>query len=216
MATSNDSRARARDRVLFQLKTRGAQTASELARRLDITPMGVRQHLATLEREGLVAYTEERRKVGRPARLWRLTPDAAARFPDTHADLTVDLIDAVQRAFGAEGMERLLATRGRRQLRDYRRRMPRAGAPLQRRVAALAAIRHEEGYMAEWSRERDGSFLLVENHCPICAAARACQGLCRDELGLFQKVLGRDVSVERIDHVLAGARRCSYRISPRR
>jgi predicted ArsR family transcriptional regulator len=54
--------------------------------------------------------------------------------------------------------------------------------------------------------------LFVENHCPICAAAAACQGLCRSELAVFRAVLGADVTVERIDHILAGARRCAYRI----
>lgn len=211
---ADDSRARARDRALFQLKTRGEQTAAELARKLRITPMAVRQHLAALQEEGLVSFRDERRKVGRPARVWRLTERARERFPDSHADLTLDLIESVRSTFGEQGMDRLLATRARRQLAAYRARMPDGAATLARRLAALAAIRRDEGYMAEWSRERDG-FLFVENHCPICAAATVCSGLCRDELALFRKVLGRDVRVERTDHILAGARRCAYRIAAR-
>lgn len=66
--------------------------------------------------------------------------------------------------------------------------------------------------MSEWSRQDDGSWLLVENHCPICAAATVCQGFCRDELSLFRDLLGDRVSVNRGDHILAGARRCAYRI----
>ena len=212
---ADDSRARARDRVLYQLKTRGQQTAAQLARRLAVTAVAVRQHLASLEAEGLVDWSDERRKVGRPARRWRLTPDARAHFPDSHAELTVDLIQAMRSAFGEPGLERLLAARTQRQLRAYRRALPDPDSPLGERVAALAALRRREGYMAECSGQRDGSFVLIENHCPICAAAEICQGLCREELGLFQKVLGRDVSVERIDHITAGARRCSYRIAPK-
>ena len=78
-----------------------------------------------------------------------------------------------------------------------------------------ARIRREEGYMAEWTRAEDGALLLVENHCPICAAARTCQGLCRDELSLFREILGDDVEVERTEHLLSGARRCAYRVAPR-
>lgn len=209
-----DGRERARDRVLLQLKTRGAQTAAQLARRLDVTPMAVRQHLAALEEEGLVAWEDERRGVGRPARSWHLTPRAAERFPDSHADLTVDLLASMREAFGDEGVDRLLAARMRRQLELYRSRLPGRNAPLAKRVARLAALRRDEGYMAEWRRDGDG-FLLVENHCPVCAAAAACQGLCRDELALFRRVLGRDVRVERLEHMLEGARRCAYRIEPR-
>ncbi len=209
-----DSRARARDRVLLQLKTKGEQTAGQLADRLGITPMGVRQHLASLLDEKLVCYRDERRKVGRPARVWALTPTAAERFPDSHAELTVGLLDAMHEAFGDEGVDRLLAVRSRQQLKAYRAALPRPGAALDERVAALCKIRKAEGYMAEWSRDGDG-FVLAENHCPICAAATACQGLCRDELDIFRKLLGRRARVERTDHILSGARRCAYRITPK-
>ena len=59
----------------------------------------------------------------------------------------------------------------------------------------------------------DGSLLLVENHCPICVAAKACQGFCRSELALFRETLGKDVSVVRDEHIVSGARRCVYRIA---
>ncbi len=67
--------------------------------------------------------------------------------------------------------------------------------------------------MADWSPDPGGGFLFVENHCPICAAAAACQGFCRAELMVFRAVLGPDVAIERTDHILAGARRCAYRIT---
>jgi predicted ArsR family transcriptional regulator len=60
----------------------------------------------------------------------------------------------------------------------------------------------------------DGSVLLVENHCPICAAARVCQNFCRSELDVFSRVLGPSVRVERTEHQVAGGRRCVYRIAP--
>src|SRR5690349_21970003 len=90
----------ARDKVLFHLKTRGPQTAADLARRLEVTPMAIRQHLQSAEAEGLVSFVDERRKVGRPARIWSLTSKATKRFPDSHGDLTVDLLDAVKATFG--------------------------------------------------------------------------------------------------------------------
>ena len=72
-----------------------------------------------------------------------------------------------------------------------------------------------DSYMASVAKDTLDSFLLIENHCPICAAAAACQGLCRSELEVFRAVLGSDVTVERIDHILAGAPRCAYRIGRR-
>ena len=216
MAAESDPRARARDRVLLQLKTRGTATAAVLAKRLDVTPMAIRQHLAALENEGLVTHIEERRAVGRPARVWDLTQRAAERFPDNHADLTVELLAAVKDVFGEEGLERLIHARAGKQRQSYRQQLPGEGTSLAVRVAALSELRREEGYMGDWSQEPDGSFLLVENHCPICAAATLCQGFCRDELELFRDVIGPDAEVERSEHLLAEARRCAYRISEKK
>nr|MDJ0635647.1 hypothetical protein [Xenococcaceae cyanobacterium MO_188.B29] len=58
----------------------------------------------------------------------------------------------------------------------------------------------------------DGSFLLIENHCPICAAAIACTGLCQREQEIFQTVLGENIDIARTEHIVAGERRCVYRI----
>jgi len=200
-----------RDRILHLLKTKGPLGAADLARRLGVTAMAVRQHLAALEADGLVAYEEERGGVGRPRRIWAPTPAADERFPDSHGELAVGMIAAARAAFGEKGLAALIAARTRAQTAAYRARIHRRGT-LAERVAALAAIRREEGYLAEAAAGPGGSWLLTENHCPICAAARACQGLCAGELALFAAVLGRGVRVERTEHLLDGARRCVYRI----
>ena len=209
-----DQNGDSRDRILYLLKTRGPQTASELARRMSMTSMGVRQHLTRLGEQGLVAHEDHRGSVGRPRRVFQLTEAAEERFPEGYADLTVGLIDSVRQAFGAEGMDRLVEVRHEEQLARYRARMP-DDASLARRVAALTRLRTEEGYLAEWSKSRDGSLRLVENHCPICVAARACTRLCASEQRLFQELIGDDADVDREEHILDGARRCVYRITPR-
>ena len=65
------------------------------------------------------------------------------------------------------------------------------------------------------AEEEGGGFLLVENHCPICAAANACQGFCSTELDLFRSVLGPGVEVERVEHIVSGDQRCAYRVRPK-
>ena len=62
--------------------------------------------------------------------------------------------------------------------------------------------------MAEWHRDGE-TFRFLENHCPICAAARVCQRFCRDELEVFRVALSTDLRVERTEHIIAGARRCA-------
>ena len=75
-------------------------------------------------KKGLVAFDDERCRVGRPRRIWRLAPRAQAVFPDAHSDLAVELIDAMESAYGDEGLDRLVATRTRAQLKRYREALP--------------------------------------------------------------------------------------------
>ena len=212
-AMTSDVPSSARERVLHVLKTKGPQTSAQIAKRLGVTTMAVRQHLAVLEGEKLADFTDERRKVGRPARLWRLTPKTYDRFPDCHAELAVGMLQAIQRAFGEEGLERLTEERTRQQAEAYQALMPGPNASLEERVATLARIRREEGYMAELRHNHDGTIELVQNHCSIAKAARLCPKLCGGELSLFRTVLGDDVSVERTEHILSGGRCCSYCIT---
>lgn len=205
---------RGEERLLFTLKTRGAMTAHHLARRLDISVVAVRKQLARLAEAGFVTHRELAEGRGRPERLWRLTAEGHQRFPDSHSDLTLELIASVRAVFGEDGLNRLIKERERVAEAAYDAEL-RGRADLEDRVAALARMRRREGYMAEVERLGGEAFLLVENHCPICAAAEACQGFCRSELAVFRSVLGSDVSVVRTDHILAGARRCAYRIEPR-
>jgi predicted ArsR family transcriptional regulator len=200
--------------VLALAKREGPIAADALASRLRLTSTAVRQHLQALAEEGLVVETEGARSAarGRPARLWRATETADARFADAHAGLTADLIRQVRRAFGEAGLDRLLALRTADQAALYQAEIDPA-APLADRLAALAAIREREGYMAEMRALPEGGFLLLEHHCPICAAAKLCSGLCREELNLFARVLGDAVTVERVSHILAGAGRCAYRVT---
>jgi len=204
---------RTRRAILELLKWRGPQDAAAMATRLGISAMAVRQHLYALAKRKLVTSKEEPRPRGRPAKLWQLTAAANEVFPNAHQDLTLSLIQSVRETFGESGMNRLVAARGKQQVETYRTAVPQTG-PLRKRLEALAKIRTHEGYMAEVQEGEDGSLLLVENHCPICAAAFACTGLCAGELGVFRDVLGPKFQVERVDHILAGARRCAYRVTP--
>ena len=187
--------------------------AGQLAARLRLSAMAIRLHLYALRAERLVTYHEQPRPVGRPAKLWELTPAADRLFPEGYAELTLSLLRSIGKAFGKAGLDRLLAIRTRHQVASYREQM--AGRDsLRQRLHTLAAIRTDEGYMADVKSQPGGAFLLVENHCPICAAATACTGLCANELEVFQAVLGDDVVVTRTEHIGSGARRCAYRVCP--
>lgn len=197
------------EQILFLLKTRGPQTAQQVADAQGLTSMGARRQLEAALEKGLVEFEDVADKVGRPARRWLLTAAGHARFPDRHADLTLQLIGQARAVFGEEGLERLIAAREVAIEAHYRMQVDDQQG-LAARVDALARARDAEGYMADTEVQADGSVLLIENHCPICAAATECQNFCRSELDIFQRVMGEECHVERAEHLLAGARRCVY------
>jgi predicted ArsR family transcriptional regulator len=197
--------------IVRLLKQEGAMDSAAMARRLKLTPMAVRQHLYDLQTEKLVTAEERKVPLGRPAKHWQLTREADRLFPDAYAELSVALIDAMQHTFGTAGVQRVLDARFSQLRTAYQHRID-AAAPLPVKLKELARLRTEEGYMAEVRRDGD-AYLFIENHCPICAAANSCQGLCLSELELFRSVLGPATQIERTEHIIAGNRRCVYRIN---
>lgn len=201
------------ERLLYRLKSNGACSAADLAEHLGISAPAVRQHVARLLEEGMVMAEDRPSGRGRPVRYYRLTAAGHARFPDRHAEVTVELIEATRGIFGAEGLDRLVRHMASVSEAVYTSALE-AVPDLEGRLHRLAEIRSSEGYMAFVEAHPDGGWLFVENHCPICAAATACQGFCRSELAIFRAALGPAATVERTEHILAGARRCAYRVRP--
>ena len=200
------------ERILMTLKLQGAMTSAQMGEKLKTTGEAARQHLTRLADEGVVR--EERRAAGRgrPAVYWSLTQAGHDRFPNAHADLAVDVLSSVEQALGPDALDTIIALRETKAHERYQREMD-DGDSLQTRVEKLAALRSAEGYMAATEIGEDGSLMLIENHCPICTAARFCKGFCQSELEIFRKILGPTAHIERIEHILGDAQRCAYRIS---
>jgi len=202
-----------RKAIMDILKQEGAQDSKTLAERLGVTAMAVRQHLYALQEEKLLVYTEVARPKGRPAKMWELTPAANRFFPDGNSALLVDMIGLIDTVLGDNALASLITKRADQQFSAYQLRLEEA-LSLHDKLTMIAEIRTEEGYMADVEEKADGSYLLIENHCPICAAATACQNFCSAEQTLFQKLLQNDAQIERIEYILEGNRRCVYEVKP--
>jgi predicted ArsR family transcriptional regulator len=222
------------DKILQLLKTNGQQTSQQLADWLGITMMGARKHLLNLAEQGLVVAATDQSATtttvmgsgrGRPQQYWRLTKAGHQYFPDRHADVSLQLIDGVRQLFGAAGLEQLIQQREQQQQLLYLEKLSNFG-DLAAKVQQLAQIRQQEGYLAEaYALDHDasaplvlgapsGRWVLVEHHCPICAAATLCQNFCRSELALFRACVEGVATVERTEHLLSEGQRCAYLFSP--
>src|SRR4249919_4077822 len=84
--------------VLYALRRRGQATAADIARQLQMTPSGARQHLAALVDEGLAEATERPRPAGqrgRPQLEYTVTDKADGLFPKAYGELTNELLGYV-------------------------------------------------------------------------------------------------------------------------
>lgn len=201
--------------VLDSLKQSGEAAAEEVAGDLAITPAAARQHLAALEGEELVACRDEPRSPGargRPRKLYSVTTKAEPLFPKAYGALTNELLGYAEEE--DDGFAQRLFER-RRDSRIANATARLAGeATLRRRVAELSRILDEDGYLAEWEEMHDGTFRIVEHNCAILAVAEHHPRACRSEIEFLQAALP-DTTVERVSHIVAGARQCAYVVRPK-
>ncbi|SKC98597.1 Predicted transcriptional regulator, ArsR family [Chitinophaga ginsengisegetis] len=199
------------ERAVWILKTQGPQPLCKLAEELKVTMEGARFQLLKLANEGLVQATTEAKGRGRPKQIWALTEAGNARFPDRHQDLALRLLCNMNKTLPTDTMNEVLDATAQSTLEKYQEEL-KGITGLENRVSTLADIRNREGYMAEYINEGK-SYLLIENHCPIQAAASCCSRFCRSEQEMFSAILGKQAKVERVEHILDGQRRCVYRIT---
>ena len=183
-------------------------TAAVLANHFGMTSEGMRLHLLKLEENSMVQSESQSKGVGRPTIVYSLTPYSGNQFPDNHANLTVQLLESVQRILGSDALQKLLEDKKSKDFQRYEKALENAFS-MDEKLEQLTDIRNREGYMAEWAKEGE-QWYFVENNCPICKAATQCDGFCQAEIENIQKLLGEKLQVERIDHAVEGNRRCTF------
>ncbi len=198
-------------RILLLIKTEGPQLAATLAARLAYF-LGSSSPAVDEDGGGGACRGGERSCSRQGSTAAAVEPDGCRQsdLPRWHAELTATILSTLVAQLGRPALDAVISAREADTLKRYREEVD--AADVQSRVQQLATVRTSEGYMADSWQEADGSLLLVENHCSICAAASVCAGFCRSELETFRAVLG--AKVEREEHILLGARRCAYRITP--
>jgi len=198
--------------VLSAVRRFGEATVGDIADDLGITISGARQHLASLAGHGLVEATELERAAGqrgRPRLKYHVTELGDTLFPKAYGALANELLGFVAED-DPSAVERLFQRR-----RDHRIEV--AAARLSRhrslpaKIAELAAILDEDGYMASWQQLDPHRYLLVEHNCAITDVAGRYRQACVSELEFIRAVLPA-ASVERVEHLVSGGRRCAYEI----
>jgi predicted ArsR family transcriptional regulator len=199
-----------RREILIYLKRNGSASTEALSTHTGITPSGARQHLAALEQDGFITFREDRDGRGRPRKIYCLTDAGDALFPRAYEGLTNELLEYVNDE-NPELLARIFDRRGLRRLDRARIRI--ADLPFERKVEELARILDEDGYLADFISEPDGSYLIREHNCAVLAIAERYQHACSSELDFLQALLP-EATVTRVAHRIAGGHFCAYHVQP--
>ena len=102
------------------LRDKAGLTVDELSRRLEITRNAVRQHLASLEQDGLVEAGASRPTGGRPEQLYVLTSAGREFFPRQYSWFAQLVVESIKSESGESGLRRRLAALGASVARQLR------------------------------------------------------------------------------------------------
>lgn len=198
--------------VLYAVRRRGEATAEQVAEQLGVTVSGARQHLSALAEAGLVdtnELTARTPKRGRRPLVYSVTRQADGLFPKAYGELTNELLSYVVDDDPAR-LDALFVKRRERRVDGARARLADKRG-LGAKVAELTRILDEDGYMATHENVSPGVHLVVEHNCAIWAVAQKYGQACTSEIDFIRAVLP-EATVDRVQHMIAGAKRCAYEV----
>jgi DeoR family suf operon transcriptional repressor len=201
--------------VLYALRRRGQATADDVARQLDMTVSGARQHLTALVDDGFAEATELPRPPGQRGRAqlsYMVTERADALFPKAYGELTNELLGYASESDSGL-VDTLFSRRRDERIRNATERLEKKRT-LKQKVAELTRILDDDGYLATCEDVAPGVFHIVEHNCAIWAVAQKYGQACTSELAFIRAALP-DADVERVQHMIAGALHCAYEVRAR-
>ncbi|EPA98046.1 metalloregulator ArsR/SmtB family transcription factor [Pseudomonas sp. G5(2012)] len=182
----------------------GGMSIDELAEHLAVTRTAIRQHLAALERDGLVARGETRPTGRRPEQLYQLTDHAREQFPRQYQLLASALIDEVADIIGPEALATLMRNLGRKLALDREQQV----------VDEAKIVQHmnQAGYEAEVFFRSSGDQEIVAHNCVFHRLAAAHPVVCELDLALIGALGGAEV--EHTECMVRGGNVCRFKLRP--
>lgn len=197
-----------RGNIVLFLKKKGGMSIEELSNVINITPMGVRQHLLALEKKGIVTFIKKRHGRGRPVFTYMLTEKADDLFPKSYDGLALGILRDIKKHDGNEKIDKIFAWR-RHRLFKFKREALSGKENLHDILNTLKQLLEAEGHFVELSK-KNGHYHLKQYHCPIGKIAREFKDACKHELQLYRDLIGKHVTREQ--SVSEGAPSCLYLI----
>jgi predicted ArsR family transcriptional regulator len=176
-----------RGRIVGLLRVR-ERTVAELAQGLGLTDNAVRQHLATLERDGMIQRCGTVAGVRKPHVTYALSLEAEHLFPKAFALTLEHLLSALADRCSTEELEGVLRDAGRRLAAEVSVNGPQADDLAEGLEAAMAAF-SALGGLADIELS-DGKRFLRGGSCPLATVPTRRPEVCIVTEELLRQVTG--------------------------
>ncbi len=163
-------------------------TVDELAAKLGVTRTAVRAQLATLERDGHVEPSGQRKGVSKPARIYGVTSEAELLLSQAYIPILTQLLHVLSERMPAGAFDTTMREVGRRMMAG--RAMPEGD--LRDRVAAASALLNELGGLTE-VEDGIGCYVIRGRGCPLSAATARYPEACNALESLLGEFVGQPV-----------------------
>ncbi|MGB3696297.1 MAG: metalloregulator ArsR/SmtB family transcription factor [Gordonia sp. (in: high G+C Gram-positive bacteria)] len=194
--TGPDGQTRAA--VVAMLVEEGPMTAGDIARRLGISPAGVRRHLENLTADGDIEVAPSgfgkggrgKSSRGRPAKWFQLTPSGRGKLRHAYDDLAGAVLRKLRDVAGQQAVEEFAHERISGLVADVEPATESGSviATVEQITDALTA----GGYAAN-TREVGAGVQICQHHCPVAHVAAEFPELCEAETAMFTELLGTHV-----------------------
>lgn len=181
-----------RSSIISLLKKNGGMSIEELSRNISITPMGIRQHLLSLEKKGYVSYVAKKHGIGRPGFIYMLTDMAEELFPKSYDKFALGILKDIEKNDGRGKIDKIFKWR-REKLFNLRKEALNGKEDLEDRIFSLKNILESEGYLVELSRN-NGHYHLMQYNCPINRIAMEFKDACKHELLLYKELISKNIT----------------------
>ena len=200
-----------RNSIIQLLKKSNGLSIEELSKIINITPMGVRQHLLSLEKKGVVTYISKKHGIGRPGFVYMLTKSADALFPKSYDKFAIEILNNIKDHEGPKKLDTIFRTNKDKQLNTLKNAL--AGMEtFDDTVNGLKNMLESEGHFVELTKS-NGDYHLKQYNCPINKIAAEFKEICTYELQLYRELLGEQVTREQ--NIAEGSPACFYKIPSR-
>ncbi len=199
--------------IVEELKIHGGMSISDLAKVMNMSYMGLKQHCEALLKMGYVERTRvPRTEVGRPEISYRLAPKANALFPQAGVVLSLSLLEHIKQLFGNNAPEKLLFQHFAEQQEKWQPRMQRAKS-LVEKATLLASLREKEGCFARCSYDVKQGFRIEEFHHPLWPVFEVYPAAVLIECRMMEQLVGSKIDRREIPGGRGGPARVEFLVS---